>query len=258
MADSKMASPEDLISLSPYFEDEIINICGDRQKCPIYNLFSGSQLGKYFNHGVFLDKYKLVPIGNISTKPIGTIYIENASDYYIGFDLYKDGALLFSHSSSSSGEYLAPGDHIEYIDTSTATYAIDLAMHYSEGDGRIEQLCPTCQKQILINGVVPDTDDTYIVSIELWHAKSIRLEVQDEGADPPPPGKKTNDIEIQITNLNFDPVSWSLQSQYPVASTITIQYFYNGSTHTLGTISKGQSSGASGSLSKSIYNSISY
>lgn len=190
MADSKMASPEDLIFKSPTFEDEIIDICGDRQKCPTYALFGGYQLGKYFNVGPFLDKSKLVPIDKVSAKPIGTIYIENASNYYIGFDLYKDGALLFSHSSSSSGEYLAPGDHIEYDDTSTATYAIDLAMHYSEGDGRIEQLCPTCKKQILINGVVPDTDDTYIVSIEFWHTKSIRLEVQDEGADPPPPGKK--------------------------------------------------------------------
>lgn len=258
MAGSKMASPEDLISLSPYFEDEIINICDDRQKCPTYALFGGSQLGKYFSVGAFPDKHQLVPIDRVSARPIGTIYIENASDYYIGFDLYKDGALLFSHSSSSSGEYLAPGDHIEYNDTSTATYAIDLAMHYSEGDGRIEQLCPTCKKQILINGVVPDTDDTYIVSIELWHAKSIQLDVQDEGADPPPPGKKTNDIEIQITNLNFDLVNWHLQSQYPVTSTITIQYFYNGSTYTLGTISKGQSSGESGRLSKSIYNSINY
>lgn len=74
----------------------------------------------------------------------------------------------------------------------------------------------------------------------------------------PPPSKEDNDIEVQITNLNYDPISWSIWSQHPVASTITVEYFYNGSTHTLGTINSGQSYGQSGSLSKSIYNAISY
>lgn len=260
MADKKMASPEDLISLRPQYENEIIAICENRQKCPRRRLFTdSSQLGKYFKVGLapITDIDRLVPIDDIAIKPSAGIRIENLSDYYIGFNLYKDGALLFSHSSSSSGEYLAPDDYIEYVDISTATYSIELDMHYSEGDGTIGQLCPTCQKQILINGSVPDTNDAYVVDTILGTMHVVQLEVQDKNTDPPP-SKKTNDIEIQIRNLGYDPVSWSIQSQYPVASTITVQYFYNGSTHTLGTISKGQSSGESGSLSKSIYNSISY
>lgn len=259
-----MASPEDLISLSPVFENEIIAICGNRQKCPRRKLFTdSSQLGKYFDVGLtpITDINRLVPIDDILVKPTGGIHISNGSDYYIGFDLYKDGALLFSHSSSSSGEYLAPGNYIEYIDTSTATYAIDLAMHYSDGHGTIDQLCPNCQKQILINRIVPDTD-VYTISTQLNMMVSIILDVQDKTIDPPdppdPPSKETNDVEIQIRNLNFDPISWSIYSQHPVTSTITVQYFYNGSAHTLGTISKGQSYGGTGNLSKSIYNSISY
>lgn len=183
MADSKMASPEDLIFKSPTFEDEIIDICGDRQKCPTYALFGGSQLGKYFSVGAFLDKNKLVPIDRVSAKLTGGIHISNLSDCYIGFDLYKNGALLFSHSSSSSGEYLAPDDYIEYFDTSTATYSIELDMHYSEGDGVVRQLCPDCKKQILINGAVPDTNDAYIVNTVLGSMRTVQLEVRDKSVD---------------------------------------------------------------------------
>ena len=255
-----MASPEDLVSMQPLFEDEIIEICGSRQKCPIYSMFVGtSNLGKYFTlNSITIYNNILVSVDRISAKQIAGIRIINRSDYAIGFDLSKNGSLLFSHTSSSSGDYLRSGDHIEYFDTSTATYSINLSMHCSDGN-IIYQLCPTCQKKLTINGNIPDNDDFYTVATRLGMVRVITLDVEEGGSGPDPgpdPSLETNDIEIQITNLGYDPISWSIVSQKPVASTITVQYVVNGSTRTLGTISSGSSTGSSGRMNKSTYNSI--
>lgn len=255
-----MASPEDLVSMQPLFEDEIIEICGSRQKCPIYRLFtSDSQLGKYFTlNSTSMYNNGLVSVDRISAKWTAGIRIVNQSDYAIGFDLSKNGSLLFSHTSSSSGDYLRSGDDIEYFDTSTATYSINLGMHCSDGN-IIDQLCPTCQKKLTINGSIPDNDDFYTVATRLGMVRVIALNVEEGGSGPDPgpnPSLETNDIEVQIRNLGYDPISWSIVSQKPVASTITVQYVVNGSTRTLGTISSGSSTGSSGRMNKSTYNSI--
>lgn len=253
---AKMASPEDLVAMQPFFEDEIIEICGSRQKCPIYRLFTNySQLGKYFSlNSTSMYNNGLVSVDRISIKQSAGIRIINRSDYAIGFDLLKNGSLLFSHTSSSSGDYLGSGQSIEYFDTSTATYSINLNMHCGDRH-TIDQLCPTCQKKLTINGNIPDNDDFYTVATRLGMVKVIVLDVE-EGDPGPDPSLPTNDIEVQIRNLDYDPVSWSIVSQHPVASTITIQYVVNGSTRTLGTISRGSSTGSSGSMTKSTYNSI--
>lgn len=252
---AKMASPEDLVSMQPLFEDEIIEICGSRQKCPIYSMFGASGLGKYFTlNSISIYNNILVSVDRISAKRIAGIRIINQSDYAIGFDLLKNGSLLFSHTSSSSGEYLGSGQFIEYFDTSTATYSINLSMHCSDGH-IIDQLCPTCQKKLTINGNISDNDDFYTVATQLGMTRVITLNV-DEGGSGPSPSLPKNDIEVQIRNLGHDPISWNIVSQHPVASTITVQYVANGSTRTLGTISSGSSTGSSGSMAKSTYNSI--
>lgn len=255
----KKASPEDLILMQPFFEDEIIEICGSRQKCPIYSMFGAANLGKYFT----LDSLSIYPnilvsVDRITAKQLAGIRIINRSDYAIGFDLSKNGSLLFSHTSSSSGDYLGSGDYIEYFDTSTATYSINLGMHCSDGHV-IYQLCPTCQKKLTINSNIPDNNDFYTVATWLGRIKIISLNVEEGGSGPDPgpdPGLKTNDIEIQIRNLGFDSITWSIVSQKPVASTITVQYVANGRTYTLGTINSGSSSGSKGSMNKSKYKSI--
>lgn len=257
---AKMASPEDLVAMQPFFEDEIIEICGSRQKCPIYSMFTRSNnLGKYFTlNSLSIYTNMLVSIDRISVKQAAGIRIINRSDYAIGFDLSKDGSLLFSHTSSSSGDYLGSGDYIEYFDTSTATYSINLGMHCSDGHV-IDQLCPTCQKKLTINGNIPDNNDFYTVATRLGMVKVIALDVEEGGSGPDPgpdPGLQANDIEVQIRNLGYDPISWLIVSQEPVASTITIQYVVNGSTRTLGTINRGSRTGSSGSMDKSTYNSI--
>lgn len=253
---AKMASPEDLVLMQPLFEDEIIEICGSRQKCPIYSMFGGSSnLGKYFTlNSVSIYNNILVSVDKISAKQTAGIRIVNQSNYAIGFDLSKNGSLLFSHTSSSSGDYLRSGDYIEYFDTSTATYSINLSMHYSDGHV-IDQLCPTCQKKLTINGNIPNNDDFYTVATRLGMLRVINLNVE-EGGSGPDPSLERNDIEVQIRNLGYDPISWSIVSQKPVASTITVQYVANGRTYTLGTINSGSNSGSSGSMAKSTYNSI--
>lgn len=252
---AKMASPEDLVSMQPLFEDEIIEICGSRTKCPIYSMFGASGLGKYFTlNSVSIYNNVLVSVDRISTKLSAGIRIVNQSDYAIGFDLRKNGAILITHSSSSDSGYLKSGQEIEYFDTSTATYSINLGMHCSDGHV-VDQLCPTCQKKLTINGNIPDNDDFYTVATRLGMVRVISLNV-DEGGSGPNPGLQRNDIEVQIRNLGHDPISWSIVSQRPVASTITVQYIANGSTRTLGTISSGSSTGSSGSMDKSTYNSI--
>lgn len=252
---AKMASPEDLVSMQPYFEDEIIEICGSRQKCPINSMFGVTNLGKYFTlNSLSTFPNILVSVDRISAKQTAGIRILNQSDYAIGFDLRKNGAILITHSSSSDSGYLRSGDYIEYHDTSTATYSINLDMHYSDGH-TVDQLCPTCQKKLIINGNISDNDDFYTVATRLGMTRVITLNV-DEGGSGPSPGLQMNDIEVQIRNLSHDPISWHIVSQYPVASTITVQYVVNGSTRTLGTISSGSSTGSSGSMSKSTYNSI--
>lgn len=252
---AKMASPEDLVSMQPRFEDEIIEICGSRQKCPIDSMFGVADLGKYFTlNSLSTHPNILVSVDRISAKPLAGIRIINQSDYAIGFDLSKNGSLLFSHTSSSSGDYLRSGDYIEYFDTVLATYSINLGMHYSDGH-IIDQLCPTCQKKPTINGSIPNSDNFYTVATRLGVTRFITLNVK-EGGSGPDPGLETNDIEVQIRNLSHDPISWSIVSQHPVTSTITVQYVANGSTRTLGTISSGSSTGLSGNMAKSTYNSI--
>ena len=252
---AKMASPEDLISMQPLFEDEIIEICGSRQKCPINSMFRVTQLGKYFTlNSLSTFPNILVSVDRISTKLSAGIRIVNQSDYAIGFDLRKNGAILITHSSSEDSGYLKSGQEIEYFDTSTATYSINLDMHCSD-NRTIDQLCPTCQKKLTINGSIPDDTDFYTVATQLGMVRVISLNV-DEGGSGPSPGLQTNDIEVQIRNLSRDPISWHIVSQHPVASTITVQYVVNGSTRTLGTISSGSSTGSSGSMTKSTYNSI--
>lgn len=252
---AKMASPEDLVSMQPLFEDEIIEICGSRQKCPIYLMFGAANLGKYFTlNSLSIHPNILVSVDRISAKQIAGIKIINRSDYAIGFDLSKNGSLLFSHTSSSSGDYLGSGNYIEYFDTSTATYSINLGMHCSDGH-IINQLCPTCQKKLTINGNIPDNDDFYTVATRLGMTRVITLNVE-EGGSGPDPSLETNDIEVQIRNLGYDSITWSIVSQKPVTSRITVQYVVNGSTRTLGTINSGSSYGSSGSMAKSTYNSI--
>lgn len=259
---AKMASPEDLISMQPFFEDEIIKICGSRQKCPIYSMFGKpNNLGKYFSlNPISIYNNILVSVDRISAKQTAGIRITNRSDYAIGFDLSKNGSLLFSHTSSSSGDYLRSGDYIEYFDTSTATYSINLGMHCSDGH-TIDQLCPTCQKKLTINGNIPDNNDFYTVATRFVMTRVITLNVEEGGSGPDPdpgpdPSLETNDIEVQIRNLGYDPISWSIASQKPVTSTITVQYVANGRTYILGTISRGSSTGSSGGMAKSTYNSI--
>ena len=259
----KMASPEDLILKQAYFENEIIEICGSRTKCPTHAKFvNANGLEQYFSVPVSVSKKnKLVPIDDVTAREFGIIHIYNASDYSIGFDLQKDGALLFSHSSSSSGEYLQPGDYIEYADFTPATYSIDVGMHYSNGS-IIQQLCPTCTDKLLINGSIPSVNDFYTVSTIIGKAVSVRLDIQvNSGTDPDPdPGEQLTPLQIEIamTNMTFDPHTYRIQSPRPVTSTLTIQYFANGQVYTLGTINKGQSIGMAGSISKSVYDSISY
>lgn len=262
---AKMASPEDLILKQAYFENEIIEICGSRTKCPIYTKFRNiNELGQYFSVPAIVGKQnKLVPIDDVTAREFGIIHISNASDYSIGFDLQKDGALLFSHSSSSSGEYLQPGDYIEYADFTPATYSIDVGMHYSNGS-IIQQLCPTCTDKLLINGLVPSVNDFYTVSTSIGRAISVTLDIQvNSGTDPDPdpdPGEQLTPLQIEIamTNMIFDPHTYRIRSPQPVTSTLTIQYFANGQVYTLGTINKGQSIGTAGSIFKSVYDSISY
>lgn len=200
--------------------------------------------------------YNLAMVSKWNKADFGAagIRIINRSDYAIGFDLSKNGYPLFSHTSSSSGDYLGSGQSIEYFDTSPATYSINLSMHCGDGH-TIDRLCPTCQKKLTINGNIPDNDDFYTVATRLGMMRVIILDVE-EGGLSPDPILRTNNIEVQITELGFDPVSWSIVSQDPVASTITVEYVVNGSTHTLGTISQGSNTGSSGLMIKSRYNSI--
>lgn len=201
-----MASPEDLISMQPLFEDEIIEICGSRQKCPINSMFRVTQLGKYFTlNSLSTFPNILVSVDRISTKLSAGIRIVNQSDYAIGFDLRKNGAILITHSSSEDSGYLKSGQEIEYFDTSTATYSINLDMHCSD-NRTIDQLCPTCQKKLTINGSIPDDTDFYTVATQLGMVRVISLNV-DEGGSGPSPGLQTNDIEVQIRNLSRDPIS---------------------------------------------------
>ena len=127
-------------------------------------------------------------------------------------------------------------------------------MHYSDRH-TIDQLCPTCQKKLTINGNIPDNDDFYTVATQLGMTRVILFNVEENDPGPSPSLQK-NDIEVRITNLGYDPISWSIVSQHPVASAITVQYVANGRTYTLGTISNGSSTGSSGYMAKSTYNSI--